>query len=138
MTQFQFELVSPEKKIMSEPVTMAVIPGAEGDFGVLSGHMPLVATVRCGVVEIYRDNTHDVSDRIFIAGGFADVTGDNCTLLAEQAINVNDLNKADISAQIAQAGDDLNLAEGAIDKRKFQKRLDVLNAMLAALDDKAA
>lgn len=133
MTQFQFELVSPEKKILSEPVTMAVIPGAEGDFGVLSGHMPLVATVRTGVVEIYRDNMNDVSQRIFIAGGFADVSGDNCTLLAEQAVNVNDLDKADIETQIAQANENLSLAEGQADKRKFQKQLDVLNAMLQFL-----
>lgn len=111
---------------------MAVIPAEEGDIGVLSGHQPLIATVRAGVVEIYRDNMKDTSERVFIAGGFVDVTGESCTVLAEQAINVNDIDKADIEKQLADAESDLNLAEGTADKRRFQKRIDILKAMAAA------
>ena len=133
MAQFQFELVSPEQKIISEPVTMAVIPGEEGDFGVMAYHAPIVSTVRTGVVEIYRDNIRDKSERIFIAGGFADVSGDQCTVLAEQAVNVNDLNKDDIAKQLADAKENLSLAEGNSDKRRFQKQIDVLRAMEAAI-----
>ena len=129
MTQFQFELVSPESKIISEPVTMAVIPGEEGDFGVLSGHAPIIATVRTGVVEIYRDNMNQKSERIFIAGGFADVNGEQCTVLAEQAINVNDIDAVDIAKQITEATENLSMAEGAADKRRFQKKIDILRAM---------
>jgi len=125
----QFELVSPETKIMSEPVTMAVIPGSEGDFGVLSGHMPLVANVRAGVVNVYRDNVNAISERIFIAGGVADVTGDQCTLLAEQAINVNDIDKADIDRQIENIEKDLTFIEDEGDKKRFHKKLDILRAM---------
>lgn len=131
---FQFELVSPEAKIMSEPLTMAVVPGGEGDFGVMAGHAPLVATVRTGVVKIYRDNIDKVSDRIFIAGGFADVTGDNCTILAEQAINVNDLDKADIERQLRDAGGELQYAESDSEKRRLQKRVDILQAMERAVN----
>jgi F-type H+-transporting ATPase subunit epsilon len=133
MTQIQFELVSPEQKIMSEAVTMAVIPGTEGDFGVLNGHAPIIATVRTGVVEIYRDNMNDKSDSIFIAGGFADVTGENCTILAEQAVNVNDIDADDIAQKLMDTESDLGLAEGTSDKRRFQKRLDVLKAMIEAV-----
>ena len=129
MTQFQFELVSPESKIISEPVTMAVIPGEEGDFGVLSGHAPIIATVRTGVVEIYRDNMNQKSERIFIAGGFADVNGEQCTVLAEQAINVNDIDAVDIAKQITEATENLSMAESAADKRRFQKKIDILRAM---------
>lgn len=128
MQQFQFELVSPEKKIMSESVTMAVIPGTEGDFGVLSGHAPLISSIRTGIVEIYRENMNDKSEQIFIAGGFADVTGESCTILAEQAINIRDINRDDISNKLAQAKEDLELAEG-IDKRRFEKRIEVYKAM---------
>lgn len=128
MQQFQFELVSPEKKIMSENVTMAVIPGTEGDFGVLSGHAPLISSIRTGIVEIYRENMNDKSEQIFIAGGFADVTGESCTILAEQAINVRDISRDDISNKLAQAKEDLELAEG-IDKRRFEKRIEVYKAM---------
>lgn len=130
MTQkIQFELVSPESKIMSEGVTMAVIPGSEGDFGVLSGHTPIVANVRTGVVEIYRENMTQVTDRIFIAGGVADVTGDQCTLLAEQAINVNDIDKADIEKQISDIESDLASISNDNDQSRFHKKLDILRAM---------
>ena len=127
--KIQFELVSPESKIVSEPVTMAVIPGEEGDFGVLQGHAPIIATVRTGVVEIYRDNMTHKTERIFIAGGFADVNGEQCTVLAEQAINVNDIDAADVAKQIAEANENLKLADGAADQRRFQKRLEILRAM---------
>jgi F-type H+-transporting ATPase subunit epsilon len=130
MTQtLQFDLVSPERKIMSEGVTMAVIPGTEGDFGVLAHHTPMVANVRTGVVEIYRDNMNDVSERIFIAGGVADVTGNQCTVLAEQAINVNDIDKADIDRQITEIESDLASIANDIDKTRFHKKLDILRAV---------
>jgi len=129
MEKINFELVSPESKIMSEGVTMAVIPGTEGDFGVLSGHAPLIANVRTGVVSVYRDTMNDVSERIFIAGGVADVTGDQCTLLAERAINVNDIDTNDIDGQIAQIESDLKFITDNADQSRFHKKLDILRAM---------
>lgn len=133
MTQkINFELVSPESKLISEAIKMAVIPGSEGDFGVLNGHMPLVANIRTGVVEIYRENMKDITDRIFIAGGVADVTGDQCTLLAEQAINVNDIDKADVARQIENIKTDLEAITDEGDKSRFEKKLAVLNVMHAS------
>lgn len=130
MTQkINFELVSPESKIMSEGVRMAVIPGSEGDFGVLAGHTPIVANVRAGVVDIYSDNMNDITNRIFIAGGVADVTGEQCTLLAEQAINVNDIDKADIDQQITDIESDLSSITDENDKNRYHKKLDILRAM---------
>ena len=130
MTQkIQFELVSPESKIMSEDVTMAVVPGSEGDFGVLSGHTPLVANIRTGVVEIYRDDMKNVSERIFISGGTADVTGAQCTVLAEQAIPVNDIDKADIDRQITDIENDLQSITDSADQARFHSKLDILRAM---------
>ena len=73
-----FELVSPERLVVSMPVDMVVVPGGEGDFGVLPGHAPLIASVRPGVIEIY--DGREVSDRIFVAGGFAEVTRERCTV----------------------------------------------------------
>ena len=133
MTQtIHFELVSPESKIMAEDITMAVIPGTEGDFGVLSGHMPLVATVGTGVVAIYRENMTNVSERVFIAGGVADVTGTQCTLLAEQAINVNDLDRNDLERQINDLKEDIKITDDEADRTRFQKKLNVLSAMYDA------
>lgn len=131
MTQtIQFDLVSPESKIVSEAVTMAVIPGIEGDFGVLNGHMPLVASVGAGVVEVYRDDMQQVTDRVFVSGGVADVTDTQCTLLAEQAVNVNDINKSDIQQQVADLQEAFDMAENDIEKNRLQKKLAVLNTML--------
>ena len=128
--QIHFELVSPESKILSKDITMAVIPGTEGDFGVLAGHMPLVANVATGVVSIYSQNMNDISSRIFIAGGVADVTGTQCTLLAEHAIDINDIDKADIQRQISDLEEDIKITEDDIDRLRFHKKLEVLNAML--------
>ena len=70
-----FELVSPEACLVSAPVKMAVIPGEEGEFGVLAGHASLVASLRPGVVELYSEQDGEEPRKILIAGGFADVSG---------------------------------------------------------------
>ena len=98
-TTFNFELVSPDKIMMSEPAWQVVIPGEEGYFGVRAGHMSLIAAVRPGVVEVYKTEGA-APEKIFIAGGFADVTAANCTVLAEQAVNVNELDAGAIEAEL--------------------------------------
>ena len=82
----QFELVSPERLLRSDPVAMVVVPGAEGDFGVLPGHSLLISTVRPGVIDVYEDDRTTLSERIFISGGFAEVTPERCTVLADEAV----------------------------------------------------
>jgi F-type H+-transporting ATPase subunit epsilon len=90
--QFQFELVSPERLLLSEPVEMVVVPGVEGDFGVLPGHAPLVSTLRPGVIAVFEGGK--VVQRIFVASGFAEVTGERCTVLAQQATPLGDIDRA--------------------------------------------
>lgn len=82
----QFELVSPEKKLASQAVAMVVVPGAEGDFGVLPGHAPMMSTIRPGIIEIYATEGTTPSARYEIDGGFAEVTPEGLTILAEAAI----------------------------------------------------
>ena len=134
-TTIQFELVSPEEKLVSEPVKMAVIPGEEGEFGVLAGHASLVASLRPGVVELYAEGEDaDAPPRkIFIAGGFADVTAEACTVLAEEAVSVNDIDQAAVEQQIANLNEDLGLAEEAADKARIERRLDLAKARLQAV-----
>lgn len=81
----QFELVSPEKKLASMQVAMVVVPGAEGDFGVLPGHAPMMSTIRPGIIEIYTTEGTAPSARYEIDGGFAEVTPEGLTILAEAA-----------------------------------------------------
>ena len=130
--QNQFELVSPERLLVSEPVEMVVVPGAEGDFGVLPGHAPLVSTVRPGVIVVFEGNK--VTQRIFVAGGFAEVTGERCTVLAEQAMPVADIDRAAAEAEIRTAREDLAEAKDEAERARTEARIAAGEAMLAALD----
>jgi len=130
--QVQFELVSPERLLISEPVDMVVIPGTEGDFGVLPGHAPLISTVRPGLIETYAGKT--VKDRIFVAGGFAEVTRERCTVLAEEAMPIKDLDRATIEAQARTAREDLNLAKNTDERSAAERQIAVAEAKLFILE----
>ena len=80
-----FELVTPERLVRSEEVHMVVVPGAEGDFGVLEGHAPFMSTIRNGELAIYRQGMSGEPERIAIEGGFAEVNERGLTVLAERA-----------------------------------------------------
>jgi F-type H+-transporting ATPase subunit epsilon len=97
----EFELVSPARLLVSEAVEMVVVPGEEGDFGVLPGHAPAISQVRPGVIDIHEDGK--VSRRIFVAGGFAEVTQERCTVLAEEAYPVEDIDLAQAEERLAAA-----------------------------------
>ena len=85
MADLHFELVTPERQVRSEDVYMVVVPGSEGDFGVLAGHAPFMSTVRNGELAIYRTGMGDTPERIAIEGGFAEVNDRGLTVLAERA-----------------------------------------------------
>lgn len=131
-SNFDFELVSPEKKLMSEKAWQVTIPGYEGDFGVRANHSALVASIRPGVVSVV-SNEGDKPTRIFIAGGFADVTAENCTVLAEEAIMVDDLDQAEVEAEIAQAEEKLSNAQDDIERARFKSQHALAKSKLSAL-----
>ena len=124
-----FELVSPQRLLKSEPVEMVVVPGAEGDLGVLPGHSPLIATLRPGVIDVHEGGK--VKERIFVAGGFCEVSPDRCTVLAEEAVPVADLDKAAAETRLHAA----QQAEAEADefgKSKAEAERRAAEAMLAA------
>ena len=127
----QFELVSPERLLISEAVDMVVVPGSEGDFGVLPGHAPLISTVRPGVIEVYEGNA--VTDRIFVAGGFAEVTAERCTVLAEEADRVQDLDRGRVEAELKGLRDELAAAGDDAERTALAARIDVADAKLAVI-----
>jgi F-type H+-transporting ATPase subunit epsilon len=127
----EFELVSPEKLLLSEQVTMVVVPGIEGNFGAMPGHAPLLSTVRPGVLEVYNGST--VTNRIFVAGGFAEVTAERCTVLAEVAVPMADIT-ADTAQQRLQAAKDLLAeAETPAEKAAAESRVRTAEAMIEVL-----
>lgn len=83
MAKLSFRLVMPERELLATEADMVVVPGSEGDFGVLHGHAPLISTVRAGVLEVIQGNK--VEQRFMVAGGIAEVTPERCTVLADEA-----------------------------------------------------
>ena len=112
----QLELVTPARIMVQKAVHMVVVPGVEGLFGVLPRHAPLLASLERGIVEVHEDGK--VIDRIMIDGGFADVSGESVTIMAERAI---DLGTADAAA----------LRETAV--AAHEAEADFLNAVIAEL-----
>ncbi len=130
----EFELVSPEKLLKSEPVEMVVVPGTEGDFGVLAGHSLLIAQVRPGVIDIHEAG--QVRESIFVAGGFAEVSPERCTVLAEEAVPVNDIDRDGAEKRLEDAKQALSEAEQAEDGDTSgpEKELKAAEAMVAAAE----
>lgn len=126
-----FELVSPERLLFSAEVDMVVVPGTEGDFGVLPGHAPLISSVRPGVIRIHDQGQE--SDRIFIKGGFAEVTPEGCTVLAEEAVPLSELDRAGLEQRIEDAGEDLEDAQTDEARHKAQATVALLREILEAL-----
>jgi len=131
---FQFDLVSPERVLASEEAVQVVVPGEAGNFGVLAHHMPLLSTLRPGVVEVYNAEGKEPK-KIFVAGGFADVADNQCTVLAEEAIAVEDLDAQPVlEQQIQDLTEDLERAgEDQIKATKIEKSIRVIKAKLQAV-----
>ena len=128
--KFHFDLVSPERRVMSGEVDRVVVPGEEGVFEVLPKHAPFMAVVHPGVVEAVNGADHE---RIFVMGGFADVTPDGLTVLAEQAIPVGELNADDIAGRLKDAEEDLADADTEAKRRTAQTAIDRLKEMQGVL-----
>ena len=131
-----FELVSPERKLVSEPVSMAVIPGSEGEMGVGAGHASVLTSLNPGVVALYT-NDNESPRRIFVAGGFADVTAEICTVLAEEAIPVEDLDKGAIEQALKDLDEDLGMTVEESDKAKIEDRISITKAKYRAVTGEA-
>ena len=128
----EFELVSPERLLLSAPVEMVVVPGSEGDFGVLPGHAPMVSTVRAGVIATYADGA--VDKRIFVAGGFAEVMPQRCTVLAEEAVALDEIDRAGVEARLAAAREAVEDASNDEERGHAESALAVAEALRAAVE----
>lgn len=130
MAAFKFELVSPEKLLLSEEVEQVVVPGTDGDFTVLAGHAPVMTTIRPGFVDILRGGK---ATKVFIRGGFADVAPTGLTILAEKAMPAEDLKADVIAAQIKNAEEDLADAKTEAARTAAAEALAQLKDIAAAL-----
>src|SRR5215510_15086651 len=121
MAKVAFRLVMPERELLATDADMVVVPGSEGDFGVLHGHAPLISTVRPGVLEVIQDNK--VDKRFIVVGGFAEVTPERCTVLADEAMPLEEVTAEQLAERERQAADELSDAVTEAEKATAEKQL---------------
>jgi F-type H+-transporting ATPase subunit epsilon len=128
------EIVSPEKLLLSRAVDMVVIPASEGDMGVLEGHAPMMVMLRGGVVSLYEGDR--IIDSLFVAGGFAEVTPERCTVLAGEAMPVNEIERSEAEKRLRDAEEAMSQVDGndPVEEELALERVHSARAMLEALD----
>jgi F-type H+-transporting ATPase subunit epsilon len=126
----KFELVSPERLLVSQDVDMVVVPGTEGDFGVLAGHAPVISTLRIGTIDVW--DAGAIKDRIFVAGGFAEASAARVTVLADEAVRLTDIDKTAVAKEIETLRARLGASSDDIERGQIADKLEVANAKLAA------
>ena len=131
MATLHFELVSPERLLLSDEVQEVSVPGTEGTFTVLPNHAPVLSTVKPGVVEVVRAD--GARERIFVRGGFAEVNPGGLTLLAEMAIPLGELSPDLLAQQIRNAAEDVADAGDEERRRRAEETLEHLKALQGAL-----
>lgn len=129
--KLHFELVSPEKLLMSTDVDMVVVPGVEGDFGVLIDHAPVVSTLRTGILEVHNGDT---PEQLLVRGGFAEVNPQGLTVLAEEALPLAQVNRATLESELKDADEDVNDAKDEDQLAEANKVRDRLVEILGVLD----
>jgi F-type H+-transporting ATPase subunit epsilon len=130
MATFHFDLVSPEKLLFSGEATQVDVPGEEGDFGVLAGHAPFVASLKPGVLTVYGDGA---PRRIVVQGGFVEVSPSGLTVLAEEATPVEEIDAATLAQAIKDAEEDITDAVDAATLDKARTKLEHLRTLKGAL-----
>jgi F-type H+-transporting ATPase subunit epsilon len=131
--KLHFDLVSPEKLLYSASADMVVVPGAEGDFGVLAGHAPFISIVRTGIIDV-KGSEGGADLKIFVSGGLAEVTPAGLTVLADEAMPFEDLKIPEIEARIRDLEEDFADAKDDRAKRHKGEALDQLRQVRALLN----
>ncbi|HEY5085024.1 MAG TPA: F0F1 ATP synthase subunit epsilon [Rhizomicrobium sp.] len=124
-----FDLVSPERLLLSKPVDMVTVPGSEGYMGVMAGHASLVSTLRAGMIDMLDDGQ---DTRFFIRGGFAEINAEKITVLAEEAIPISELDIAVLDQRIADAQADEIAAKTDAERARAAQLVDDLKLVRAA------
>ena len=127
-----FELVSPEKLVLSEHFEKVVVPGTEGDFGARPHHAPMITTIRPGVIDLYDQGK--IVKRIFVAGGFAEVNEVRCTVLAEEAIPLDEITRDFADHRIREANVLTEEADTDHARAAAARTMAIAEAMRAAVD----
>ncbi|GHF20359.1 ATP synthase epsilon chain [Kordiimonas sediminis] len=123
-----YEIVSPERLLKDAEAAMIVVPGTDGDFGVLPNHAPMMSTIRPGVVEIYETDGSE-ADRLFLKGGLAQVGPNGLTILAEETLSLDDVDTDDLAKTIQNTIEDIEDAKDDVERARFEKELAWMSAL---------
>lgn len=130
--KLHFSLVSPARELMSGDVDMVVVPGTEGDFGVLAQHAPVIATLRPGFLTVHNDN--EAVQKIFVYKGFAEVTSTSLSVLTEEAIPAEDLKaNGELEKRLKDAQEDLSIAKTPEERHAAEEEIGHMQAIKTAL-----
>ncbi len=129
---FDFELVEPESMVFEGPMWQVVMPGTTGEFGVRAGHCALVSSLGPGVISFWRTE-QESPKKVFVAGGFAHVTGESCTVIVEQAIELKDLDAEQIEGGIRALEDEKSLAASQAERDVVDQKIALERAKLGAV-----
>ncbi len=125
MAKINFDLVSPEKLIFNDEVWMIIVPGKDGDIGILPGHSKVLSSLRSGRVLVFDENKNLIKS-FFVSGGFVEINPEKCILLAEEADEVSNLKKSNIEKEIQKFEDQ--------DDNNAKVQLSIAKAKIVALD----
>ncbi|WEX09952.1 F0F1 ATP synthase subunit epsilon [Chelativorans sp. AA-79] len=128
---FTFELVSPERLLLSEEVEQVVVPGTEGEMTVMAEHAPVMTSIKPGVITVVRAGGN--AEQFVVFGGFADITPDGCRLLAESASRVAELDRADLTRRIEEVRAEMEGARDHETRTKAEEFLGQLTTLEGAL-----
>lgn len=128
---FNFELVSPERLLVSEDVIAVTIPGTDGEMTVMANHAPVMTTIKPGIVTVSVSEGN--KEQYVVFGGFADILPSGCTLLAESAVHVSDMNKDDLEKRIEAARGELEDAQHHEHRSKLEEFIYQLTALRDAV-----
>lgn len=130
--KIEFELVAPERLLIEGEFDMIVLPGEGGDFGVLPRHAPVISTLRPGTIAIFENG--QITRRIFVAAGFAEVTAERLTVMAEQASPIEEMDRAEVQQSISDLRDDIGIARDDSERAVAEAGLVIAEAKLQAID----
>ncbi len=133
--KLHFELVSPARLLMSADVDMVIVPGTEGDFGVLPLHAPVVSTLRTGIIEVHNGSD---AEKLLVVGGFAEVNSEGLTILAELAKPLSEVDKAAYEAELKNLQEDVQDAKDDDGRLHAKKARDQVQLIIEVLDREAA
>jgi F-type H+-transporting ATPase subunit epsilon len=124
---FQLDIIAPDRILRSERVEMVVIPGAEGDFGVLPGHAPLISALRPGLLNIHSGT--EIKEQFFVSGGFAEVSNNSCIILADRATPLSEIKRNEVVSRIENIKSELQSSNS--NNKELLRELNICEAMLA-------